>query len=206
MPSYLLGPPPACGYDAIPNFHTVLLHYYITALQYYSILWSLGASVAFCFNALISREEGIDEWVMVKVMHRDALHCTRSTSSLPPTAACLSLACPSKSWFRTPHKRASSAHLTPSCQEKCLSDSESGSPHQPCGARFLSICHSLIYDIHGNGIMAWWNLQTSHLYTGRVWIGKFMKSYAIFIHRFRRQWGDLLHMCAHDAICWPFRK
>ena len=27
MPSYLLGPPPACGYDAIPNFHTLLTQY-----------------------------------------------------------------------------------------------------------------------------------------------------------------------------------
>ena len=27
--------------------------------------------------------------------------------------------------------------------------------------------------------------------------------YASFIHRLRWQWGDLLHMCAHDAICCP---
>ena len=70
--------------------------------------------------------------------------------------------------------------------------------HQPCGARFLSICHSLIYDIHGNGIMAWCNLQLPT--TQWVRIVKF-QNMRLSWFQLSRPWGDLVHMCADDAIC-----
>ena len=56
MPSYLLGPPPACGYDAIPNFHTVLLHCCLALQSFAFDLLELVLS-----TAVLSRGKGIDE-------------------------------------------------------------------------------------------------------------------------------------------------